>query len=132
LAKVASVLIVDDNAHCVEFMKLAFQTCGDVEVKSEMRPAAVMDRIRGDRPDLVMLDARMPGIDGFQILETMRGQGITTPVIMCSGLDEQRDVNRAYAAGCNGYVEKPSSLDAYRALAGTVMAYWRLGQLPVN
>jgi CheY-like chemotaxis protein len=132
LAKVASVLIVDDNQRCVEFMKLAFQSCANVDVTAETHPVAVVDRIRADKPDLVMLDIKMPEIDGFQILQTLRGQGITTPVVMCSGSTLQRDVDRAYAMGCNGYVEKPASLDDYRTLAGAIMEYWRRGEAPVN
>lgn len=130
MAKVASVLIVDDNARCVEFMRLAFQTCTDVDVREEMRPVAALERIRADKPDLVMLDIKMPEVDGFTILQTLRSAGDTTPVVMCSGSGLQRDVDRAYACGCNGYVEKPGSLDEYRALASAIMTYWRLGEAP--
>jgi len=42
------------------------------------------------------------------------------------------DVDRAYALGCNGYIEKPDTLEAYRAAAGAVIAYWRLGETPAH
>ena len=72
----------------------------------------------------------MPEADGFQILEQLRAERIFTPVIMCSGASAPREVARAYAAGCNGYVEKPGSLADYRALAQGILDYWRLSEVP--
>src|SRR5215510_13732206 len=85
MAKLASVLIVDDNPRCLEFMTLAFESQGGVEVSSELRPVAALDRIRAEKPDLVMLDVKMPEIDGFGVLSMLRGEGNSVPVVMCSG-----------------------------------------------
>lgn len=49
---------------------------------------------------------------------------------MCSGSTLQTDVDRAYTEGCNGYVEKPSTLEDYRTMAGAIVEYWRRGELP--
>jgi hypothetical protein len=49
---------------------------------------------------------------------------------MCSGSALQKDVDRAYAGGCSGYVEKPATLDDYRTKAGAMVEYWRRGELP--
>jgi len=52
--------------------------------------------------------------------------------VMCSGSALQKDVDRAYASGCNGYIEKPTTLEDYRAMAAAVVEYWRRGELPLH
>lgn len=130
MAKLANVLIVDDNPRCLEFMTLAFAAQGGVEVAGESRPVNALERIRLEKPDLVMLDVKMPEVDGFTVLSMLRAEGNPVPVVMCSGSALQKDVDRAYAGGCNGYLEKPTTLEDYRAMAGTVVDYWRRGELP--
>jgi CheY-like chemotaxis protein len=130
MAKLASVLIVDDNPRCLEFMTLAFTAHGGVEVAGEMKPVAALDRIRAEKPDLVVLDVKMPDLDGFGVLALLRGEGNSVPVVMCSGSALQKDVDRAYAGGCSGYVEKPATLEDYRAMAGAIVDYWSRGELP--
>jgi two-component system, cell cycle response regulator DivK len=130
MAKLANVLIIDDNPRCLEFMTLAFSAQGGVEVSGELKAAQAIDRIRSEKPDLVVLDVKMPEIDGFMVLSMLRGAGNPVPVVMCSGSALQKDVDRAYAGGCNGYLEKPTTLEDYRAMAGTVVDYWRRGELP--
>ncbi len=130
MSKLQSVLIVDDNERCLEVMSLAFESTGSVRVSCEQDPERAVDRIRKDAPDLVMLDVKMPKLNGFDVLTQIRGAGIRTPVVMCSGSNLQQDVNRAYETGCNGFMEKPTSLVAYQELAGSVVSYWRLSELP--
>lgn len=130
MTKLASVMIVDDNPRCLEFMTLAFSAQGGVTVAGELRPAIALERIRTEKPDLVMLDVKMPEIDGFTVLSVLRGEGNPVPVVMCSGSALQKDVDRAYATGCSGYVEKPATLEDYRAMAGAVVEYWRRSELP--
>jgi two-component system OmpR family response regulator len=130
MTKLASVLIVDDNPNCLEFMTLAFEAHGGVEVAGEMRPVAALDRIRTEKPDLVVLDVKMPDLDGFGLLGMLRGEGNSVPVVMCSGSALQKDVDRAYAGGCSGYVEKPATLEDYRTMASAIVEYWRRGELP--
>jgi CheY-like chemotaxis protein len=130
MTKLASVMIVDDNPRCLEFMTLAFSAQGGVTVAGELRPAIALERIRVEKPDLVLLDVKMPEIDGFTVLSVLRGEGNPVPVVMCSGSALQKDVDRAYATGCSGYVEKPATLEDYRTMAGAVVEYWRRSELP--
>jgi CheY-like chemotaxis protein len=130
MAKLTSVLIVDDNDRCVEFMSLAFKSHGGVDVSAETASVKALDRIRNEKPDLILLDIKMPDMDGFGVLARLRGEGNAAPVVMCSGSALQKDVDRAYALGCNGYVEKPTTLDGYRSMAGAIVEYWRRGELP--
>jgi CheY-like chemotaxis protein len=130
MAKLASVMIVDDNPRCLEFMTLAFSAHGSVAVASELKPVTALDRIRSEKPDLVVLDVKMPDLDGFGLLSMLRGEGNPVPVVMCSGSALQKDVDRAYATGCSGYIEKPATLEEYRAMAGSIVEYWSRGELP--
>jgi len=132
MAKFGSVLIVDDNPRCLEFMRLAFEAQGGVNVTSELRPLTALTRIRAERPDLVVLDVKMPELDGFAVLAMLRGEGNPVPVVMCSGSSLQKDVDRAYAGGCNGYLEKPTTMQDYSTMAGAIVDYWRLGELPTH
>jgi two-component system OmpR family response regulator len=129
MAKFESVLIIDDNANCIAFMSQALESEGGVHVSSEMVPSHALARIREEKPSLVLLDIKMPGLDGFGLLTQLRNSGNAVPVIMVSGSVRQHDIDRAYALGCNGYFQKPLSLTAYRGLAGAVIAYWRGGEL---
>ncbi|HOY80024.1 MAG TPA: response regulator [Hyphomonadaceae bacterium] len=130
MSKLASVLIVDDNPRCLEFMTQAFSAQGGVHVASEMKPITALDRIRTEKPDLVVLDVKMPDLDGFGVLSLLRAEGNSVPVVMCSGSALQKDIDRAYAGGCSGYLEKPTTLEDYRAMASTIVDYWSRGELP--
>jgi CheY-like chemotaxis protein len=130
MTKLASVLVIDDNSRDLDFITLAFRSHEGVAVTGETKPVTALDRVRAEKPDLVVLDIKMPDLDGFNVLSLLRGEGNLVPVIMCTGSALQKDVNRAYAGGCNGYVEKPTTLEDYRAMAGTILDYWRRGELP--
>ncbi len=130
MSKLASVLIVDDNPRCLEFMTLAFTAQGGVHVAGETKPIIALDRIRTEKPDLVVLDVKMPELDGFGVLSLLRSEGNSVPVVMCSGSALQKDIDRAYAGGCSGYLEKPTTLEDYRSLAGAIVDYWSRGELP--
>ena len=130
MSKLSSVMIVDDNPRCLEFMTLAFSAQGAVSVSSEAKPTTALDRIRSEKPDLVVLDVKMPDLDGFGLLSVLRGEGNSVPIVMCSGSALQKDVDRAYAGGCSGYIEKPTTLEAYRSMAGAIVDYWRRSELP--
>lgn len=130
MSKLASVLIVDDNPRCLEFMTLAFTAQGGVQVAGETKPIIALDRIRTEKPDLVVLDVKMPELDGFGVLSLLRSEGNPVPVVMCSGSALQKDIDRAYAGGCSGYLEKPTTLEDYRSLASAIVDYWSRGELP--
>jgi len=84
----------------------------DIDVVGEA--ADGLDVVRGvseSRPDLVLLDIGMPGLNGFDVLERLRRQDPSPPVIMLSMHSSVEDVARAMAAGANGYLPKESAFD---------------------
>lgn len=66
-------------------------------------------------PLLVLLDLNLPGLDGYQILERMKGNSKTKhiPVIMLTTTDDIREVDRCYNLGCNVYITKPVDYEQF-------------------
>lgn len=61
------------------------------------------------RPGLILLDVSMPGLDGFEVLERIKGSPVlkSIPVIMLTSTDAPREIERSYRLGVNAYVVKP-------------------------
>lgn len=66
-------------------------------------------RFRKERPHLLLLDIRMPGVDGVEVLRRLRSDPMLhkLPVIMLTTTDEPREIDRCHELGCNVYVRKP-------------------------
>jgi len=73
------------------------------------------DETRYPRPSVILLDICMPRLDGFEVLERIKRDSVLMriPVIMLTSTDNQREINRAYQLGANGYVVKPVNMDAF-------------------
>ncbi len=67
------------------------------------------------RPYLLLLDIKMPGIDGIEVLRRLKADERLRklPVIMLTTTDDPRDVDACYAAGCNNYLTKPVAFDRF-------------------
>ncbi len=63
------------------------------------------------RPDLVLLDLMLPGLDGYQVAERLRSSGSDVPIIMVTALDQERDKVRGLDAGADDYITKPFSME---------------------
>jgi|SRR4051812_26125702 CheY-like chemotaxis protein len=77
-------------------------------------------------PDLILLDLKMPKVDGFEVLAWIRKQpGIgRIPVIVLTSSNEIRDVNRAYALGANSFMVKPEDFQNYKEFGRLIREYW--------
>ena len=112
------ILVVDDEPDILLATRLLLQGAGYdvVEAKSgEEAVAVVAER----RPDAVLLDLRMPGMDGWNVLERLRQDGLLEglPVIVLSAHASKATVDRSLELGAAGYVRKPFELaDLRRAL----------------
>ncbi len=132
MSKVQSILIVDDDEHCIELLRLALNAAGAVSILAETESEIAANHIMSNPIDLVVLDIKMPKVNGFDVLKQLRGEGNKTPVIMLSGSSYQQDIDRAYQLGCNSYFEKPGSLDDYRKFATCLVEYWSTGYVPIG
>jgi CheY-like chemotaxis protein len=117
------VLVADDKETGRELVRTVLENSGyEVFEASDGRQAvAEAGRIR---PDLIILDIHMPGLDGFQVIEKLRGdQGFTaTPIIALTASAMMGDRERAMAAGFTGYITKPIRLGALRAEVERLLA----------
>ncbi len=91
------------------------------EVDSVDDGAAALTAVRSDRPDLVVLDVMMPGIDGLEVCRRLRAEGDTTPVLFLTALDETGDKVQGLRIGGDDYLEKPFSLDELVARVEAVL-----------
>ncbi len=84
------------------------------------------DRAKYPIPDLLLLDLKMPRMDGFEVLQWLRHQpGLSRMlVIVLTSSDQTRDINRAYELGANSYLVKPIELRDLENLANVVQSYW--------
>ena len=129
------ILLIDDNPHDVELALNAFQDSGDHEVSVAASGAEALAALRGSRllPDLILLDLKMPQMDGLAVLDAIRAEASTRsiPVVMLSTSGEDRDIQDCYAHGASAYVIKPLDFGQFREAMHTITAFWaNLNRLP--
>ena len=119
-----SVLIVDDQAMVRSGLAMVLTADGDVEVVGEARDGGEAVRLAGElSPDVVLMDIRMPGMDGIEATRMLAGREVTDrqTVVMLTTFDADEYVYEALQAGAVGFVLKDSDpatlLDAVRAAA---------------
>jgi len=106
--KQSSVLVVDDDESMRALLKRQMELDGYRVVTAE-HGAAALAECEAKLPDLVLLDALMPGMDGFQVAQALRSSERTRslPIIMVTVLDDQGSKLRALEAGVQEFVPKP-------------------------
>ncbi len=103
----ARVVLVDDHALCRNGLTDLLTHRGGMEVLAALSdPEQVLAVLREQRPDLIVLDLRMPAIDGLALLRRIRGEGIDTPAVILTMSDAEADLSAALRAGVRGYLLK--------------------------
>jgi len=106
---VPRILIVEDDRHLAEGLRYNLEREGyDVDVAPDGEQALV--GLRDAAPDLVLLDLMLPGVDGYGVLERLRGMPARPSVIILSARDAEGDKIRGFDGGADDYVTKPFSL----------------------
>lgn len=82
---------------------------------------SALDAIRQKSADIVLMDIRLPLLTGVEVLETLRSQGNTVPVILITTFDDDEMFFRAVRAGANGFIRKDSSLADLKKCFGRVL-----------
>jgi two-component system, OmpR family, alkaline phosphatase synthesis response regulator PhoP len=117
----ARVLIVEDNRNLAHGLRTNLEFEGhEAEVAED--GAAGLELARARRHELVLLDLMLPALDGFRVLQTMRAEGIDTPVLVLTARGDESDKVRGLRDGADDYVTKPFAL---RELLARVAALLR-------
>ncbi|MFY0582023.1 response regulator [Cystobacter fuscus] len=132
-----SILLVEDNPDDVDLTRRAFQRAGltqPLEVVEDGVEAldylfareAHAHRAREPLPALVLLDLKLPRLDGHQVLRQIRAHPRTRflPVVILTSSDEEKDLVESYSHGCNSYVRKPVSYNEFVEAARQLGVYW--------
>jgi len=108
----AKLLIVDDEDDVREFAASFFRK-RKIDVITASSGEEALTKIENEKPHLVLLDIKMPGIDGLQTLECLRKNDAATKVIMVTGKkpDEDEIFNKCKLLGASNYIHKPLELD---------------------
>jgi DNA-binding NtrC family response regulator len=106
----ASLLIVDDEANTLATLSRAFRLAGHEATVCDNAARAV-ELAKSEHFDMIFSDVVMPGRDGLSLLEDLRSQGVTTPVVMMSGQAHIEMAVRATKLGALDFLEKPISTD---------------------
>jgi DNA-binding response OmpR family regulator len=104
------VLIVEDDPDLLVILKVNLEAAG-VETLLAGDGRTAIARIGGERPDAVLLDVMLPGMDGWAVLEELGTEPGRVPVIVCSAKTHPNDVARAEELGAVAYVTKPFDID---------------------
>jgi len=133
----AVILLVEDLQEDVTIIRRSFQKAGlknPVQVARDGEQAIAYLRGEGSYanrdehplPGLILLDLKMPKIDGFEVLEWIRSQPTlrAIPVLVLTSSEHMRDVNRAYDLGANSFLVKPLDFDNFVATSALIEKYW--------
>src|SRR5215218_1055285 len=113
----AKVLIVEDDEVIAQGMARHLQEAG-FDASTVVRGDAGLARLRFERPDVCVLDLMLPGRDGWNLIETARGEGIGTPIVVVSARGTEHDRVHALELGADDYLVKPFSMKELVARVG--------------
>jgi len=109
----AKILVADDEQDVLEISAKKIQQAG-YEVISAKDGQEALDKIYKDRPDVIILDIRMPKLDGFEVLKRLRENPIPgkwQPVIIVSALGDLENMKKGYNLEADYYIAKPCDVE---------------------
>ncbi len=121
----AHILIVDDEEGIREFIADALEDDGH-EATQAPDGLAALHHLRTRSFDLLITDLRMPGKDGFEVLQELksREEYRSIPIIMLTSSTAEADIIKGYGLGSNSYVSKPVTFDEMVTKLGKLPSYW--------
>ena len=137
------VLLVEDDEHDIVAVKRAWKQNDIANPLHVVRSGAeCLDYLhqRGKysapasapAPGILLLDIKMPGMDGFVVLEEIRRDERLRrlPMVVLTGSDARTDRNRSYDLGANAYIRKPLEFKDLSEAIGVINRFWELAELP--
>jgi DNA-binding response OmpR family regulator len=113
----ARILVIDDSPTVSKTVGWMLSDYG-YEIRMAPDGLSALSTIHVFKPDLLLLDVRLPHVDGIKLCEMLRSHAAyaSLPIIMLSGVSSQADIDRALKAGANSYVVKPVKDDKLIAI----------------
>jgi len=142
MARVAKILMVDDSDDDRALFRVAVKKAGPamqiLEPISDGEQAIAYlagrnqysDRGLFPYPELLLLDLKMPGKSGFDVLRWLNEQSTRPLTVVLSGSDQQRDIDRAFELGADYYHVKPSELSEWVTTVRTIEGYAQTQSAP--
>ena len=138
------ILLVEDNSDHVSLIKRSLKSRnivnnirvvddGQAALDYLFRRGTYADPARSPRPHLILLDVRLPKVDGFEVLSQIKKDGVLKdiPVIILTTSDKHEDIEMGYAMGANSYVTKPIDFEEFKQKVADLKIYWALvSELP--
>lgn len=131
------ILIVEDNDYDYDQTVRAFQRSrlanpifrcvnGDDALDFLYHRGEYTDPASAPRPSIVLLDLKLPGTDGHEVLQIVKADADlkSIPVVMLTTSDDERDIQACYQAGANTYIRKPVTFDGYMEAVQRLEQYW--------
>src|ERR671918_454010 len=116
----ATVLVVDDEEYIRDLVASSLRLAG-FTARAVSDGSQALAAVEHSAPDLVILDVRLPGIDGFEVCRTLRAAGSDVPVVFLTARDTPEDRLSGFTKGGDDYVTKPFSLEELVARVRAVL-----------
>jgi DNA-binding NtrC family response regulator len=120
MKKKGRVFLLDDDELIVSMLARALKSDG-YEVHPETDPDGAVDKIRSFAPDVVMLDLKLPGKSGMDILKEITERGIGSQVVMLTSDDSAESAVKAMKIGAADYLTKPFDMDEVKIVIGSIV-----------
>jgi DNA-binding response OmpR family regulator len=128
------ILIIDDDKNLTEIVKASLEGSGEYQVMVENKGTRGLYAARKLKPDLILLDIRMPYMDGFEVLESLKKDNNTIfiPVVMLTAEDSDSSKMKAMQRYSEDYLTKPLTAKQLKTKIGEVLKRREIRPLPEN
>jgi CheY-like chemotaxis protein len=118
-----SILIVDDNAQNLKLARVVLANEG-FDVRTAANAEDALQLLRTVTPRLILMDIQLPGMDGLELTRRLKADPATRAigVIALTAYAMKGDDEKAFAAGCDGYITKPIDVERLPALVSAYLA----------
>lgn len=115
-------LIIDDEPHVRKYIGLILRSLGATAIVEAANGVEGVAAFQRDRPDIVLLDVNMPGLDGIQTLRQIRAANPAAAVVMLTSLSNRQTIEEAADGGALHYIRKDTPRDEMIALLKEVLS----------